>query len=95
MIEIKDCVMDYGDKRALDHVTITIPEGCSYGLLGSNAAGKSTLLKLLNGIYRPTSGSITIDGAPVYDSAQVKEKLFFVDDETIQFSDMTTEDVRR
>ncbi len=95
MIEIKDCVMDYGDKRALDHVTITIPEGCSYGLLGSNAAGKSTLLKLLNGIYRPTSGSITIDGAPVYDSAQVKEKLFFVDDETIQFSDMTTEDMRR
>ncbi len=95
MIEIKDCVMDYGDKRAVDHVSLTIPEGCSYGLLGSNAAGKSTLLKLLNGIYRPTSGSVLIDGSPIYDRADIKEKLFFVDDETMQFSDMTLEDMRR
>jgi len=95
MIEIKDCVMDYGGNVAVDNITLTIPEGCSYGLLGSNAAGKSTLLKLMNGIYKPSSGSITIDGEPVYDNAGIKERLFFVDDETVQFSDMTPEQMRK
>ena len=94
MIEIKDCVMDYGDKRAVDHVSLTIPEGCSYGLLGSNAAGKSTLLKLMNGIYRPTEGSILIDGKNVYNEPSVKELLFFADDETVQYSDMTLRDMK-
>ncbi|MBQ9383212.1 MAG: ABC transporter ATP-binding protein [Ruminiclostridium sp.] len=89
MIEVKDCVMDYYGKRALDGVTLTVPDGCSYGLLGSNAAGKSTLLKIMNGIYRPTSGSVLFDGKPVYDSPAVKEQLFFVDDETVQFNNMT------
>lgn len=95
MIEIKDCVMDYGGNIAVNGVSLAIPEGCSYGLLGSNAAGKSTLLKLMNGIYKPTSGSITIDGEPVFDNAKVKERLFFVDDETMQFSDMTLGDMRK
>ncbi len=95
MIEIKDCVMDYGENRAIDHVSLTIPEGCSYGLLGSNAAGKSTLLKLLGGIYRTTSGEVLVDGKSVWDDPAVKERLFFVDDETVQFSDMTMKDMKR
>lgn len=95
MIEIKDLVMDFGDKRAVDNVSLTVPEGCSYGLLGSNAAGKSTLLRILSGIYRPTSGSVLIDGKPVYDQPGIKERIFFVDDETVQFADMTLEQMRR
>ena len=95
MIEIKDCVMDFGEKRALDHVSLTIPEGCSYGLLGSNAAGKSTLMRLMNGICRPTEGEILVDGKPVWNDPAVKERLFFVDDETVQFSDMAVKDMKR
>ena len=95
MIEVKDCVMEYEGKRALDGVTLNVPDGCSYGLLGSNAAGKSTLLKLLNGIYRPTSGNILIDGERVYDNAAVKEQLFFIDDETVQFNNMTLKQMKR
>ena len=95
MIEVKDCVMDYYGKRALDGVTLTVPDGCSYGLLGSNAAGKSTLLKIMNGIYRPASGSVLMDGKPVYDSAAVKENIFFVDDETVQFNGMTLRQMKR
>ena len=89
MIEVKNAVMRFDDKNALDGVSLTIPEGCAYGLLGSNGAGKSTLLRALSGIYRLSSGELFIDGEPVYDNAKVKERVFFINDETVQFNTMT------
>ena len=61
MIEVKNAVMRFDDKNALDGVSLTIPEGCAYGLLGSNGAGKSTLLRALSGIYRLSGGELFID----------------------------------
>ncbi len=89
MIEIKKAVMRFDNIVALDGIDLTIPEGCAYGLLGSNGAGKSTLLRLLSGIYRPYSGEILIDGERVYNNVQVKERVFFINDETAQFNEMT------
>ncbi|MGN0578757.1 MAG: ABC transporter ATP-binding protein [Ruminiclostridium sp.] len=94
MIEIKDCVMQFDDKNALDGINLTIPEGCAYGLLGSNGAGKSTLLRLLSGIYRPTSGTALIDGERVYNNVKNKQRVFFINDETVQFSNMTLTDMK-
>ncbi len=94
MIEIKNAVMRFDDKNALDGVTVTIPDGCAYGLLGSNGAGKSTLLRLLTGIYRPLSGEITIDGENVYDNVPIKERVFFINDETVQFNQMTLSEMK-
>lgn len=94
MIEIKNAVMRFDNSIALDGVSMTIPEGCAYGLLGSNGAGKSTLLRLLSGIYRPYSGEVLIDGQQVYDNVPIKEKVFFINDETIQFNDMTLLDMK-
>ena len=94
MIEVKNAVMRFDDKNALDGVTIEIPEGCAYGLLGSNGAGKSTLLRLLSGIYRPLSGEVRIDGEDVYNNVPIKERVFFINDETVQFNDMTLDDMR-
>ncbi|MCM1333540.1 MAG: ABC transporter ATP-binding protein [Bacteroides sp.] len=89
MIELNDLTMRFNGSPALDGVSLTIPDGRAFGLLGSNGAGKSTLLRVLSGIYRPHGGSVKIDGSAVYDNVEVKERLCFVSDETIQFSDYT------
>jgi len=47
---------------ALDHVSFDIPRGCTYGILGENGSGKSTTLKLLSGITKPSSGSLEVKG---------------------------------
>lgn len=52
----------YGSTLALNDLSITFEKGKVYGLLGPNASGKTTLIKLLNGLLVPTSGSILIDG---------------------------------
>lgn len=95
MIEIKDCVMSFEQgSNALDGITLSVPEGSAYGLLGSNGAGKSTLLRLIAGIYKPASGSVRIDGEDVFDNARIKERVFFVGDETVQFGGMTVKQMR-
>ena len=94
MIEVKNVVMRFDDRNALDGISLSVPEGCAYGLLGSNGAGKSTLLRLLSGIYRLNSGELTIDGEPVYDNARMKERVFFINDETVQFNNMTLAELR-
>lgn len=75
--------------KALDNITLTIPDGCIYGFLGSNGAGKSTLLRMLCGVYKTEQGSIKIDGEDVFDNPAAKSKIFFVNDETVQYSKFT------
>lgn len=82
-----------GDMFALDGVSLSIPEGCVYGILGSNGAGKSTLLRLICGVYRPDDGSVMIDGEKVWDNEKAKEKVFFVNDETVQFTEYTPKEL--
>lgn len=94
MIEVKNVVMRFDDGNALDGISLSVPEGCAYGLLGSNGAGKSTLLRLLSGIYRQNSGEVLIDGSKVYDNAALKERVFFINDETVQFNNMTLAELR-
>ncbi len=74
---------------ALDNVSLTIPEGVVYGFLGSNGAGKSTLMRCISGIYRTDSGSVKIDGRDVFDNPEAKADIFFVNDETIEYTGYT------
>lgn len=78
-----------GRDKALDGVSLIIPDGCIYGFLGSNGAGKSTLMRMMCGVYKTESGSIKIDGQEVYNNSQAKEKIFFVNDETIEYVKFT------
>jgi ABC-2 type transport system ATP-binding protein len=56
-VEAIRLVKDFGDKRAVDGVSLAVPAGTIYGMLGPNGAGKTTTLRLLLGIIDPTSGS--------------------------------------
>ena len=60
ILETKSLTKTYlrGQEKALDRVSIQIPQGCVYGLLGPNGAGKSTLLKVISGMIRPDSGEV-------------------------------------
>lgn len=89
MIKLTGVTKKFGDFAALDGVDLLIPKGTSFGLLGSNGAGKSTILRLLSGIYSSDGGSVTIDGEEVFDNTAVKEKVFFINDETVQFGSFT------
>jgi ABC-2 type transport system ATP-binding protein len=65
MLEIKNLTKKYGDKVAVNDISLSIPKGSFYGLLGPNGAGKSTTIHCITGIAEPTSGQILIDGVDV------------------------------
>lgn len=95
MIKFDNVTKTFDGFTALDHLTLEIPKGSAYGLLGSNGAGKSTMLRLLTGVYKADSGVVSIEGTPVYDNAQVKQRLIFISDETAQYSNMTLNQMKK
>jgi ABC-2 type transport system ATP-binding protein len=62
ILEVKNVVKQYGDYTALNNVSLSIPKGSIYGLLGPNGAGKTSLIRIINQITMPDSGSIVLDG---------------------------------
>ena len=72
MIEVKNLTKTFDGFKALDDLTLTVPNGAVYGLVGPNGAGKSTLIRHLMGVYRPDCGEVTVDGLAVYENAVVK-----------------------
>lgn len=80
MIRISNVRKSFEDLEAVENVSISVNKGSIYGLLGSNGAGKTTLLKLLSGLYVQDEGMVAIDGQPVYENSEMKDKLFFIQD---------------
>jgi len=66
MLSIQDIVKRYESHTALDKVSMEIPDGCIFGLLGPNGAGKTSLIRIINQITAPDSGSITMNGQPLH-----------------------------
>ncbi|MCI5904701.1 MAG: ABC transporter ATP-binding protein [Oscillospiraceae bacterium] len=62
MLEVKNLCIQFGGLKAVDSLNLTIYKGQLYGLIGPNGAGKTTVFNMLTGVYKPTSGSITLDG---------------------------------
>ena len=65
MLTIEDLTTDYGPVRAVDHVSLEVPEGSITAVLGANGAGKTSLLRTATGLVRPTSGSVKLDGEDI------------------------------
>ncbi len=62
IIECRDISKTFGEKVALDHVSVNIPEGKIFGLLGPNGAGKTTLIRIINRITIPSGGEVMFNG---------------------------------
>ena len=65
IIECKNVSKAFGEKVALDNVSVDIPKGQIFGLLGPNGAGKTTLIRIINRITIPNSGTVFFDGRPI------------------------------
>ena len=85
MLEAKKVVKTFEGFRALDEATMTVPTGAIYGLVGPNGAGKSTIIRHLTGTYRPDSGELLMDGAPIYDNPVVKSRMTVIPDDWYYF----------
>ena len=81
MIELSHVTKTFGGKKALDELSLRVPQGAVYGLIGSNGAGKSTAIRHLTGIYRPDAGAVTIGGLPVYENPEIKSRIGYIPDD--------------
>ncbi len=94
MIEVRELVKSFEGLRALDGLTLSVPKGAVYGLVGPNGAGKSTLIRHLTGIYRQDSGSVLVEGEPVYENPEVKRKIAYIPDEVFYYTQATLRDMK-
>lgn len=65
MLEVQSLGISFGGLRAVDGFDLKIEKGELYGLIGPNGAGKTTVFNLLTGVYKPTSGRVTLDGVNI------------------------------
>lgn len=65
ILEVNKVVKKYGDYTALNEVSLNVPKGSIYGLLGPNGAGKTSLIRIINQITLPDSGTVLLDGEPL------------------------------
>ena len=82
IVELKDVSFVYGKKtpyeiHALDNVSLTIEENLITGIIGHTGSGKSTLVQMFNGLLRPDSGSITVDGENIWEKPKQIGKIRF------------------
>ncbi|MEA4887867.1 MAG: ABC transporter ATP-binding protein [Clostridiaceae bacterium] len=82
MIEAMQLTKTFGSITALNQLNCKIQSGSIFGLVGSNGAGKSTFLRLLAGVYKPDQGWLTLDRQPIYENPAVKQRIFFIADQS-------------
>ncbi len=95
MLELKNVTKTFGNFKALDDLTMTVPRGAVYGLVGPNGAGKSTAIRHMLGVYRPDSGSVTLEGLPVYENPVQKARIGSIPDDIFYYPSATLEEMRK
>ena len=86
LIQIQNFTKRYGDRDVVKNLSFTVKDGSITGFIGHNGAGKSTTIKALTGVIRPTSGTITINGIDVVKDAQkAKYQFGYVSDSPDHF----------
>ena len=93
MIEVSHVSRNFGDFRAVNDVSFSIPTGQIVGLLGPNGAGKTTTMRMITGFLSPSDGKITIDGIDISENpVEAKKKIGYMPESAPLYGDMIVED---
>ena len=95
MLKLNNITKTFGDFKALDNLTMTVPKGAVYGLVGPNGAGKSTAIRHLTGVYRPDSGDVLLENAPIWENPAAKARIGYIPDDIFYFPSASLEDMRK
>jgi len=92
-IEIVNLSKNYGKIRALDNMSLDVPEGTIYGLVGPNGSGKTTLIKALVGSVRPNMGSVKVLGLdPLKDKWKLRKQIGYMPQSPALYDDLSARD---
>lgn len=96
IIEVRDLVKKFGGFIANDHLTFKVYKGEIFGFLGANGAGKTTAIKILCGLSKPTSGFAQVAGFDVYtQTSKIKKSIGYMSQKFSLYDDLTvTENIR-
>ena len=89
MITVTNLTKRFEDFEALSKLDMPVKQGSIYGLVGTNGAGKTTVIKHVTGVLRGDSGEVKIDGFPVYNNVSQKERIGYVLDGLYFLGDYT------
>jgi len=90
MIELRNVTKQYGDLTAVDHLTLTVPQGEFFAFIGPNGAGKTTTIKLIAGLLMPTAGEVLLCGYNVQkNQIAAKRLLSYVPDQPYLYDKLT------
>ena len=93
-LEAKQITKQFGEQIALDHVDLTMENGEFFGLLGTNGAGKTTMIRILSTLMLPTSGQVLADGqALTRSNVEMKRKITVMTQEFTLRNDMSIEEI--
>lgn len=95
MIEVKGVSKSFSGIKAVDNLDAVIQEGAVFGLIGTNGAGKSTFLRMVCGVLKPDEGTILVDGKPIFETPESKQKMFYISDEQYFFANANPIDMKR
>ena len=95
MLKLENVTKTFGGFKALEDLNMNVPKGAVYGLVGPNGAGKTTAIRLITGVYRPDSGSITMEGIGIYENPALKSRIGYIPDDVFYFPSASQEEMRR
>ncbi|HTI68767.1 MAG TPA: ABC transporter ATP-binding protein [Candidatus Limnocylindria bacterium] len=90
MIELNDIAKHFGEVKAVDGITLTVPRGEFFAVLGPNAAGKTTTIKMLVGLIKPTRGGVKVAGYDIQKQPlEARSRLSYVPDFPFLYEKLT------
>ena len=86
MIEVSGIYKSFDGFQALSGLDLHVQKGSIYGLCGVNGSGKTTIIKIITGVYKPDDGYVKIDGQDVFDNIAVKQRCAYIPDDLFFFA---------